>query len=106
MERTKTVTYQSCDWCDSTEEAKGQCDVCGKHLCENHCRNFPWGDQLYQFCPADFNVVREAIEKTGIPIAFVVSKVKGERMTGYMQDLWDARGYGQNWAAYLGAQRK
>lgn len=97
MERTKTITYQSCDLCDSIEEAKGECDICGKHLCEIHCQEYPWADQMYQFCPDHFDVVLEAINITGIPIGLILVKLKGEQLSEYGQDLWDERGYEEAW---------
>lgn len=97
MKRTKQITYNSCDLCDSLEEAKGQCDVCDKYLCDMHNRNFPWGDQMYQFCPEHLNVVSKIIEATGIPIGFVVPKLRDGRLSGAAQDLWDERGYEEKW---------
>ena len=96
MKRTKIVVYNSCDLCDSIEEAKGQCDICGKYLCAKHCQNYPWGDQEYQFCSEHYAIVQDIIKKTGIPIGFVVPKLKGEGL-GYMKDLWNERGYEDLW---------
>ena len=97
MERTKVVAYQSCGLCDNAEEAKGQCDICGRWLCTEHCENYPWGDQLYQFCPSHYLLVHNIIRSTGIPIAFVVTKLKDEGFSGHVQQLWNERGYEEKW---------
>lgn len=97
MKRTKQVTYNSCDLCDSEEEAVGRCDVCGKYLCGVHNRHFPWADQRYQFCSEHLNVVLKIIEKTGISIGFVVSKLKRRSFSEYERLMWDERGYEGLW---------
>lgn len=99
MERTKAVTYQSCDFCDNADEAKGKCDICDKCFCEDHGQNYPWGDQLYQFCSEHYPIIDDIVKKTGIPVAFVVPKLRGERLSEYKQDLWNERGYESKWKA-------
>ena len=97
MERKKVITYQSCDICDSKDEAKGKCDICGKYFCEKHGRSRLWADQEYQFCFEHYPIVQDIIKKTGIPIGFVVSKLRGEELTEFLQDLWNERGYESKW---------
>lgn len=75
MERTKLVTYQSCDLCDNPEETQAACDICHKYLCASHSRVYPWGDQLYYFCSKHYELVNSIIKETGIPIGFVVYKL-------------------------------
>lgn len=97
MERKKVITYQSCDICDSKDEAKGKCDICGKYFCEKHGRSRLWADQEYQFCFEHYPIVQDIIKKTGIPIGFVVPKLRGEDLPEFQQDLWDERGYESKW---------
>ena len=92
------VIYQSCDFCNNSDGAEGQCDVCGKFFCKDHGQNYPWGDQLYQFCSEHYPIVRDIIKKTGIPIGFVVSQVKEKPLSEYEQQLWNERGYEEKWS--------
>lgn len=97
MKRTKQIEYNSCDLCDSEDKAVGKCDICDKYLCELHNRNFPWRDQMYQFCSEHLNVVSKIVEETGIPIGFIVTKLRGEILPSYRQDMWNKRGYEEKW---------
>ena len=106
MERKKIVTYQSCDFCSNVDEAKGQCDICGKYFCEDHGRYYPRADQLYRFCLEHYPIVQDIIKKTGIPVGFVVPKLKGEELPGFVQDLWNGRGYESKWKATFADVKK
>lgn len=97
MERTKPVTYQSCDLCENPEETGTKCDICGKYLCHEHQHRYLWGDQEYFFCANHFDLVRSIIEETRIPIGFVVSKLSGRALGSYMEKQFVEAGYSELW---------
>jgi len=96
VKRTKEITYDSCDLCDSEEKAKGQCDICEKYLCSNHHNFYPWGDQMYEFCPKHYELVSSIIKETEIPIGFVVNKLTN-KMTPSLEKQFIERGYDKLW---------
>lgn len=97
MQRTKTITYQSCDLCDSPDEAKGKCDICGKWLCSEHYYGQPWADQYYSFCLEHIQLVMSIIKQTGIPIGYVVYKLTPQVPLEYIEKKFKAKGYDRLW---------
>jgi len=97
MERTKVVTYQSCDLCDNPEETNASCYICHKYLCHNHQYPYHWGDQVYTFCSEHFALVSLIISQTGIPIGFVVYKLTAKVPNILREKEFSERGYSKLW---------
>lgn len=98
MQRTKTVTYDSCDFCDSEDEAWGRCDICGKYFCKEHfCGGYYVGDQCYEFCPEHYQAISSIAEQTRIPIDYVVCKFMGKYLPDHLEREFNERGYAKLW---------
>ena len=97
MQRVRTITYQSCDLCDSLDEAIGKCEICNKYLCKEHYHRRAWGDQEYSFCFEHLKLVSSIIKQTGIPIGFVVYKLTPQVPLTYLEDMFKEQGYDKLW---------
>jgi len=97
VKRTAMMEYNSCDLCDDRDVTILKCDVCGKYLCKSHNCPFPWSDQLYNFCPKHHSLVTDIVNSTGIPIGFVVGKLRPEPLSQSVEKMFQDRGYAANW---------
>lgn len=71
-----------------------RCDICGK---PDETVRYPWGDQMYYFCPQHSKLVRSIINETNIPIGFVVEKLTGKPLNSYLEKQFVERGYATLW---------
>lgn len=105
MKREKWVEYDACDFCDSTMEAVGCCDICGKHYCPAHGQHYPYGDQIYTFCDAHYEQAIAILTNTGIPLGFIEYKLRGREFNQYMLYMWSERGYEKKWNDFMEVNR-